>query len=247
MIIDLAVAEIDTGAQGYTRMLDRAPTGEGAAVFDVGGVLLRLRPADTDHRVLFPHEDTDEAARVVQRRGLELTTSRGGEWLAADLPVGLYPSVGDSGVQPDDPGAGGAITGVDHVVFHTTDRDRAVALFGATLGLDFRLDRRVSDDLRQLFFRTTGPVIEVVVTPGDTDEPDSRADLSVWGIAWATVDIDRTRARLADAGVDVSEVRSGHKPGTRVMTVRDPALATRTILIESDQPRPPASSPTGTP
>ena len=40
------------------------------------------------------------------------------------------------------------------------------------------------------------------------------------GICWRVADIDATHARLAGAGVDVSEVRTGRKPGTRVMTVR---------------------------
>ena len=41
---------------------------------------------------------------------------------------------------------------------------------------------------------------------------------SLWGLSWRVADIDATRARLLAAGIDVSEVRNGRKPGTRVMT-----------------------------
>ena len=41
-----------------------------------------------------------------------------------------------------------------------------------------------------------------------------------------------TRERLVAGGVEVSEVRTGRKPGTRVATVRDRALGTPTLLIE---------------
>jgi hypothetical protein len=45
-------------------------------------------------------------------------------------------------------------------------------------------------------------------------------------------DLDATRARLAAAGVDVSEIRKGRKPGTRVMTVRSGTCGIQTILLE---------------
>jgi hypothetical protein len=40
------------------------------------------------------------------------------------------------------------------------------------------------------------------------------------------------RARLIAANVDVSEVRTGRKPGTRVMTVRSGTCAVATLLVE---------------
>jgi hypothetical protein len=45
-------------------------------------------------------------------------------------------------------------------------------------------------------------------------------------------DIDATHARLAQAGVDVSEVRTGRKPGTRVMTVRSGTCGVPTLLVQ---------------
>ena len=44
---------------------------------------------------------------------------------------------------------------------------------------------------------------------------------------------DRLKAwRLAEAGVDVSEVRNGRKPGTRVMTVRSGTSGVPTLLVQ---------------
>jgi hypothetical protein len=40
------------------------------------------------------------------------------------------------------------------------------------------------------------------------------------------------RARLAGAGLDVSEVRPGRKPGTRVISVKDGTCGVPTLLIE---------------
>ena len=52
------------------------------------------------------------------------------------------------------------------------------------------------------------------------------------GMCWRVADIDATHARLAGAGVDVSEVRTGRKPGTRVMTVRNGTCGVPTLLVQ---------------
>jgi len=54
----------------------------------------------------------------------------------------------------------------------------------------------------------------------------------LWGLSWRVADIDATRARLASSGVDVSEVRTGRKPGTRVVTVRSSTCGIPTLLVE---------------
>lgn len=45
-------------------------------------------------------------------------------------------------------------------------------------------------------------------------------------------DIEATRARLLAAGLDVTEVRNGRKPGTRIMTVRNGTCGIQTVLLE---------------
>jgi hypothetical protein len=54
----------------------------------------------------------------------------------------------------------------------------------------------------------------------------------LWGLSWRVADIAATRVRLTSAGVDVSDVRTGRKPGTRVLTVRTGTGGIPTLLVE---------------
>jgi catechol 2,3-dioxygenase-like lactoylglutathione lyase family enzyme len=121
------------------------------------------------------------------------------------------------------------ITGLDHVVVATEDSERAAALYGARLGLDMALDRTHQDWGQLMFFRCGDLIVEVVRRPvagGDTTRD------KLWGLSWRVGDIDAARARLMVAGVDVSEVRTGRKPGTRVMSVRSGTCGVQTLLLE---------------
>jgi catechol 2,3-dioxygenase-like lactoylglutathione lyase family enzyme len=125
--------------------------------------------------------------------------------------------------------AAGSITAMDHVVVSTSDPERAAALYGARLGLDMALDRSHPDWGRLMFFRSGDVIVEVTHRPGKSGDT-SQDRLS--GICWRVADIDATHARLAQAGVDVSEVRTGRKPGTRVMTVRSGTCGVPTLLVQ---------------
>ena len=127
----------------------------------------------------------------------------------------------------------GAITAMDHVVVSTPDPERAAALYGARLGLDMALDRSHPDWGRLMFFRCGDLVVEVTHRPGKPSEPprDIHHD-RLRGICWRVADIDATHARLAAAGVDVSDIRTGRKPGTRVMTVRSGTCGVPTLLVQ---------------
>jgi len=122
-----------------------------------------------------------------------------------------------------------SITALDHVVVSTSDPEHAAALYGARLGLDMALDRSHPEWGRLMFFRCGDIIVEVTSKPGKADEtkPDK-----LRGICWRVANIDATHARLAKAGVDVSEVRIGRKPGTRVMTVKSGTCGVPTLLIE---------------
>ena len=129
-----------------------------------------------------------------------------------------------------------SITAMDHVVISTADPTAAAALYGARLGLDMALDRSHPDWGRLMFFRCGDLIVEVV------HRPDPKADKAhdrLWGLSWRVADIEATRARLVAAGVDVSEVRDGRKPGTRVLTVRGGTCGIPTLLVERT-PRPAA-------
>jgi catechol 2,3-dioxygenase-like lactoylglutathione lyase family enzyme len=123
-----------------------------------------------------------------------------------------------------------SITALDHVVIATAEPERAAALYGARLGLDMALDRSHPDWGRLMFFRCGDLIVEVVHRPKDAMA--DRAHDRLWGLSWRVADIDATRARLLAAGIDVSEVRTGRKPGTRVMSVRGGTCGIHTLLLE---------------
>ena len=105
------------------------------------------------------------------------------------------------------------------------------------------LDRSHPDWGRLMFFRCGDLIVEVTHRPGKPSEAgqDSLQDTaSLRGMCWRVADIDATHARLIAAGIDVSEVRTGRKPGTRVMTVRNGTCGVPTLLVQpSAAERPP--------
>jgi len=123
-----------------------------------------------------------------------------------------------------------SIAALDHVVIATADPERAAALYGARLGLDMALDRSHPDWGRLMFFRCGDLIVEVVHRPKDATADRTHDRLG--GLSWRVADIDATSARLVAAGIDVSEVRAGRKPGTRVMSVRNGTCGIHTLLLE---------------
>ena len=83
---------------------------------------------------------------------------------------------------------------------------------------------------RSMFFRCGDLIVEIVHRPKD-DAVDKTRD-SLWGLSWRVDDIEATRARLLSSGVDVSDVRTGRKPGTRVVTIRSSTCGIPTLLVE---------------
>ena len=131
------------------------------------------------------------------------------------------------------PGAGDAVQALDHVVINTPNPDRAVALYGARLGLDFRLDRSNPQwGSRLMFFRCGGAVVEIGSRLGGDAPSDGPDKLS--GLAWRVTDPEAAQARIAKAGFDVSEVRSGRKPGTKVFTVRSGVPGAPTLMLSAE-------------
>ena len=130
------------------------------------------------------------------------------------------------------PAAGDAVQALDHVVINTPNPDRAVALYGARLGLDFRLDRSNPQwGSRLMFFRCGRGVVEIGARLGGeiSNDPDKLS-----GLAWRVTDPEAAQARIAKAGFDVSEVRSGRKPGTKVFTVRSGVPGAPTLMLSAD-------------
>jgi catechol 2,3-dioxygenase-like lactoylglutathione lyase family enzyme len=129
------------------------------------------------------------------------------------------------------PAAPAVVTGLDHCVITTANPDRAAALYGARLGLRFALDRSNEQrDLRLQWFRAGAATVEVAhkISHGvslDDDMP--------MGLTWQVGDIAMAHERLVKAQVEVSEIRDGFKPGTRVFSVRSHTLGVPTLFLHS--------------
>ncbi|HRD44962.1 MAG TPA: VOC family protein, partial [Caulobacter sp.] len=124
---------------------------------------------------------------------------------------------------------GSSVAGLDHVVIRTPNPDRAAALYGARLGLAMRLDRSNPDwGTRLMFFRVGDLVVEIAhdLKAGVSSGPDE-----AWGLSWRVADVEAAHHRMAGQRVEVSEIRKGRKPGTRVFTVKGAPGAVPTIVI----------------
>jgi len=202
----------------------------------------------------FSVPDLDAATRLFERRGLNFlprhttrTTNASGatrSWEVAVIKrksahgVALFlvenkPAASPWPVAPTKVADEAAVSTLDHIVVNTTHPERATALYGARLALDLRLDRTNEQwGARQLFFRCGQSIVEVganlKLPPGDA--PDTFG-----GLAWRVRDPESARARIAAAGIDVSEVRKGRKPGTSVFTVRSGTGGVPTLMLSGNE------------
>jgi catechol 2,3-dioxygenase-like lactoylglutathione lyase family enzyme len=208
-----------------------APSGEGPAG---DRVRARLDEAGEGQWIAaFQVDNLDAAARLLSRRGLEVDRVGSVAWVrAAGLDFVLTPGHVGARPSPATITEAAAVSALDHVVVNSPNPDRALGLYGAKFGLDLRLDRANEQwGARQLFFRCGGTVFEVGASlkAPVTDDPDRFG-----GLAWQIIDPDAAQARMAAAGFDVSEVRTGRKPGTRVFTVRDAPGGVPTLMLSAE-------------
>lgn len=221
---DLVILDVPAEARdAHARLLGT----EAAARYTAGGIDVAVgAPSWAEGPgLLVAADDAAAAATLVERRGLPLTAVEAGfVGAAAGLALG-FAAPAEPGNEPR-----AEITGVDHVVLTSPNRDRIIATLSGRLDFDLRLDRVQSWGVHQLFFRRGDLLVEVVLQEGDGVDPTGPDAL--WGLAWRTVDADATHARLTDHGITMGDVRRGAKPGTRVATVKDPALGVPTIVIE---------------
>ncbi|MBK8197903.1 MAG: VOC family protein [Acidobacteria bacterium] len=124
----------------------------------------------------------------------------------------------------------GHVHALDHLVINTPNPNRAMALYGAKLGLRLALDRTAPEwGVRLIFFRTGGLTVEIAHRLAQAE--DAAGPDGFWGLTWRVGDIEAAHGRLAAHGFNVSDVRTGRRAGTRVFTVRDGTLNVPTLFI----------------
>jgi catechol 2,3-dioxygenase-like lactoylglutathione lyase family enzyme len=199
----------------------------------------------------FGTNDVDAAVATLRARGMELSDPADGvgrdersgmerRWRNVFPPASATRGVTTIVIEHRSPadalpaavpiaGEAAAVAACDHVVVQSTDADASRALYGDVLGLRLALDRTFEDwGVRLMFFRTGHLTVEVAASL-----PPSAAAATdrFWGVSWRVPDVDATHARLVAAGFDVSEIRTGRRPGTRVATIRAETHGVATLVI----------------
>jgi len=234
--IALSVASRDAGIRTYETLLGRRA--EHAAIW-LANVRLELRAttaAEGLSNLGFAVRDLTKAQRLLERRALPVTVDTDGLQIAPQatygVPIVLWRE--DSAEPPPcSPLVGAeeeaAVAGLDHVVIRSPNPERAIALYAGRLGLSLRLDRSEPGwGARLVFFRCGDLIVEVAhdLKAGIGDGPDR-----LWGLSWRVPDVAAAHARLQSAGVEISAIRTGRRPGTRVFTAKSHTCGVPTLMI----------------
>ena len=221
-----------------------APNGEGMAAHIVNGILaergnclggLVFGTDDAENFIAHARSRGLEASDPVPGHGTDEVTGAERHWhnifwdpAAARGIFSFCIEHDKTSTLPDAMPSGGApISGVDHVVVKTRGADAAKTFYGEQLGIRLALEQDVPEwGGTQLFFRASSMSIEVIASDKAPEQDE------LWGLALKTQDIDATHARLTTSGIEVSEIRDGRKPGTRVCTAKSHTLGVPTLLIQ---------------
>jgi len=174
----------------------------------------------------------DKAARLLERRGVATTKSATIELSVTSthgVPITLIERSHAPAPSPAVVEETSAVSALDHIVIRSPHPERAIALYAGRLGLDLRLDRsNPTWGSRLLFFRCGDLVVEIAhdLAKGVSDGPDQ-----LWGLSWRVPDIAKAHARMKAAGIDVSDVRDGRRPGSQVFTVKSHTENVPTLII----------------
>lgn len=219
--VEIAAEDAAAERAAWARFLGLAPADAGD--FRLANIAVRVRSAAAGEAsglsgLVFHVDDPAEAARRLERRGLLVEPEGQEVRLGGEACHGLPLALSRTRPRLEPAQAADALVALDHVVVRTADAERAIALFAGRLGLDLRLERaNPAWGARLLFFRCGDAVVEASapVEGAAGSGPDVLS-----GLAFRAADPDAARARLAAEGFDVSKVRAGRKPGTRVFTLR---------------------------
>lgn len=226
--IIIAVPDLSAAVSEYGQLLSAqpapasGPAGEPAAWIGLHNTVIELRQDEVDRACIRGLALSDAAAApadtpVENRLGLEVCLCDGGSTAA---------------FREREQRARCNALQVDHLVLRTDDAAACIALFADELGIRLALDRTVPEwGGRMLFFRAGRLTLEVI----ESDREESTGSF-FWGLAYQCPDIAETATRLRTGGVQLSEIRDGRKPGTRVATVHSHCLGIPTLLISDYSP-----------
>lgn len=222
--ITFAVPDLPRAADDYQQLLGiqpqqdrRSETGAPAIWFVLPNTVIEL----------VQHHDSDSVIA-----GLVFQTEQGNpdfglvdNLLGLDIRLSAGAETGSQQADSDEVAPGGF--SVDHIVLRTTSAQQCIELFAQQLGIRLALDRLEPKwGGRMLFFRAGKLTLEVIEPTRDKPLTDD-----FWGIAYGCAQLESKVEELRAAGVQVSEVRKGRKPGTVVATVKSHCLQIPTLLI----------------
>lgn len=257
--VALAADDPARAAADYELVFGRKPQvysgTDGSALYrfqldNIAFEIARANGAAGLYRIGFEVDDITATGRKFGRRGLGCEAVIEEHWRTADgasiersvMPISAVTShgVGIALVATARatgtalPVADHGVTAIDHLVVRSANPERAVALYGGRLGLDFALDRTNPDwGSRLLFFMCGGVRVEIghSLAKGVSDEPDHFS-----GLAWLVDDCSAAQRRLQGSGVQTSDAKKGRRPGSQVLTVRSATCNVPTIFL-SETPR----------
>jgi catechol 2,3-dioxygenase-like lactoylglutathione lyase family enzyme len=231
----IAAASLEAAVADYRLLLGQP--GEGAS-FQLANVHLELRALDGSsgeglRELAFAAADVAKAQHLLRRRGLHFASIEpDAAWIEPAATHGVRIGIVPRRPAPPAPATAEGVSALDHVVIRSPHPERAIALYAGRLGLSLRLDlSEPAWGARLLFFRCGDLIVEVAhdLEAGVSDGPDR-----LWGLSWRVPDIAKAHQRLRSAGVDVSDIRAGRRPHTKVSTVRSKTAGVPTLLIGTD-------------
>lgn len=235
--IAIGTADAEAAIAGYQVVLGRTATDKR---LQLGNMALEFAAVNAQAKasvapsaalgLMFAVHDLPAAIHRLERRAIPCAPPHSGRAVldkvaTHDVAIGLVAQL-----KPNvEASAAHDILGLDHVVVRTRDPERAVALYGGRLGLDLRLDRSNPERGNRLLFFVCGDL--VVEISHDTGKGVRPGPDSIWGMAWRSSDLRASHARMQSAGVSVSEIRTGNRPGTEVFTVKSHTAGVPTLVI----------------
>ena len=221
------------------------PLGFAFGVNDLAGVHGELAQRGLEPAPIEPGQGRDSrsaAERIWRTSRLSPVATRG-------VFTQVIEHVSDASVLPcaqpvDMARPGASVHALDHAVIRSPNADATRALYNDGLGLRLALDRSFEQwGMRLLFFRVGGVTVEIAcalegveqadAVVGDASEPNLDED-RFWGLCYRVRDLEAAGQRLNASGVEISEIRDGRKPGTKVATVQSGTHGVATLLLERE-------------